>query len=140
MTELSKDSTFQEQSKWREGIPDLPAWQKRAGKKRSYSKVKKPGKDQRKRRKLNNPGKPGSDPVPGPSFSVNRDSGNPGVSKEQASSGTVVSRKRARSRTKKTGRILSYDEIIEGEDATSFLDDPDFRFEVPEDVENIELL
>ena len=51
--------------------------------------------------------------------------------------GFVVSREQARSRTKKAGRILSYDEMIEGENATSFLDDPDFRFEVPEDVENI---
>ena len=48
-----------------------------------------------------------------------------------------MSREQARSRTKKAGRILSYDEMIEGENATSFLDDPDFRFEVPEDVENI---
>ena len=45
----------------------------------------KPGKDQRKRRKLNSPAKTGSDPVPGPSSSVSRDPGNPGVSRDQIS-------------------------------------------------------
>ena len=88
-----------------------------------------------KRRKLNNLAKPRSDPVPGPSSRVSRDPGNPGVSRDQFSSGSVVSRERVRSRTKKAG----HDEMSEGKDATSFLDDPEFRFEAPEDVENIEL-
>ena len=52
LTELSKDWTFQERAKWREGLPKLPTWRRRAGQKRSYSKVKKPGKDQRKPIKL----------------------------------------------------------------------------------------
>ena len=64
LTDLSKDWTFQEHSKWREGLSDLPAWRRRAGEKRTYSKVRKPGKEQRKRRKLNLPAKPGSEPVP----------------------------------------------------------------------------
>lgn len=158
LTELSKDSTFQERSKWREGLPDLSAWRRRGGQKRSYSKVKKPGKDQRKKIKLANQAKTGIKPVPGSSsdgsrdlinssvsrdlinFSVSRDQGRSGGSRERVSSSSVVCREPARSKTKKAGRILSYDELIEGEDAISFLDDPDFRFDVPEDVKNIELI
>ena len=71
---------------------------------RSYSKVKKPGKDQRKWLKLSNKAKSASsevpNPVPGPSFVVSRDQVN-----------SVVSREQARSRNKKAGRIWSYDEI-----------------------------
>lgn len=47
---LSKDRTFKERAKWRDGILELPAWRRRAGQNRSYSK--KPSKDQRKRIRL----------------------------------------------------------------------------------------
>ena len=50
LTDLSKDWTFQERSKWRKVLPELPAWRRRKGEKRTYSKVRKPGKQQRKRR------------------------------------------------------------------------------------------
>ena len=76
--------------------------------------MRKPGKEQRKRRKLNPPAEPGSEPVPGPSSSIDRDPDNPGVSRDQPSSRFVVSREQARSCSKKTVRILSYDEMIEG--------------------------
>ena len=49
LTNLSTDWTFKESAKCRVGIPELPAWRKRSGQKRLYSKVRKPGKDQRKR-------------------------------------------------------------------------------------------
>ena len=62
------------------------------------------------------------------------------MSRAQPSSGSVVSRERARTCSKKPGRILSYDEMIEGQDADAVLDDDEFRFEVPEDMENIELV
>ena len=99
--------------------------------KRSYSKVKKPGKDQRKPIKLSaqvNPVVPPvsalvpvpGDPVHGPS--------------------SVVSRESARSRTKTAGQILSYDEIIEGEDAVALSDELDFRFMIPEEMDSIELV
>ncbi len=95
--------------------------------------VKKPGNDQRKRIKLANLAKTESNPKPVPGFSSNG-------SRERFGSGSVVSREHARPKTKKAGQILSYDELIAGEDAISVLDDLDFRFDVPEDVKNIELV
>lgn len=44
---------------------ELPAWRKRTGEKRKYSKVRKPGKEQGKKRKLSLP-VPVPDPVPVP--------------------------------------------------------------------------
>ena len=58
LTGLSKEWTFLERAKGREGFLELPTWRRRrAGRKRSYSKVKKPGKNQRKKIKLSNQGK-----------------------------------------------------------------------------------
>ena len=51
-----------------------------------------------------------------------------------------MSRESARSRTKTAGQILSYDEIIEGEDSLALPDELDFRFEIPEEVDSIELV
>ena len=90
--------------------------------------VKKPGKDLRKRIKLAAQVNPSvsdpvpEDPVPGPS--------------------SVVSREKAKSWVKKTGRLLSYDKIIEGEDAVAFPDELglDFRFKIPKEVKSIELV
>ena len=149
LTELSKDSTFRERSKWREGIPELPVWRRRGGQKRSYSKVQKPGKDQRKRLRLARQ-KPSSDPNPGDASAVDRDAavsvvtekndpGCSGVIRGVVSSRSVASRERARSRNKKSARVLTYDEIIEGEDSIPFPDNLEFRFEIPDEVEGIEL-
>ena len=51
-----------------------------------------------------------------------------------------MSREIARSRAKTVGWILSYDEILEGEDAVDCSDELNFRFEVPDKVESIELV
>ena len=129
LTGLSKDWTFQEWAKWREGRPELPTWrQRRAGQKRSYSKVKMPGKNQRKGIKLSGQVKlvDPSVPVPVPVEPV------PGPI-------SVRSRESARKWTKGAGRVLTYNEVIEGEDPVAFPDELDFRFEVPEDIEAIEL-
>ena len=51
--------------------------------------------------------------------------------------------KNDRSRAKTIGWYLSYDEILEGEDGEDAVDCPDelnFRFEVPDEVESIELV
>ena len=64
----------------------------------------------------------------------------PGVSRDQPSSSSVVSREQARSRPEEFGRTLSYDEMFEDEDADTILDNDEFRFEDLEDMENIELI
>ena len=64
----------------------------------------------------------------------------PGVSKDQPSSSSVVSREQARSRPEEFGQTLSYDEMFEDEDADTILDNDEFRFEDLEDMENIELI
>ena len=53
----------------------MPIWWRRAGQKRSYSKVKKPGMDHKKKSKLSNQVKPvvapvscSDEPLPGPGF------------------------------------------------------------------------
>ena len=128
LTGLSEDWTFQEQAKWKEGLPELSTWQRRrSGQKRSYSKVKKPGKNQRKRIKLSDQVKLSDppvlvlvEPVPGPS--------------------SVRSRESARKRIKGAGRVLTYDEVIEVKDPVAFPDELYFRFDVPEDVEAIQLV
>ena len=48
--------------------------------------------------------------------------------------------KNDRSRAKTIGWILSYDELLEGEDAVDCSDELNFRFEVPDEVESIELV
>jgi len=48
--------------------------------------------------------------------------------------------KNDRSRAKTLGWILSYDELLEGEDAVDCSDELNFRFEVPDEVESIELV
>ena len=143
LTELYKDSTFRERSKWREGIPELPVWRRRGGQKRSYSKVQKPGKDERKRLRLARQ-KPSSDPNSGDASAVDRDTAESVVTEKNdpgcsGVSRSVVSRERARSRNKKSARVLTYDEIIEEEDSIPFPDNLEFRFVIPEEVEGIEL-
>ena len=50
---LSSDWSLRERTRWREGIPALPEWKRRTGRKRTWSKAKsKPGKNMRKRMKL----------------------------------------------------------------------------------------
>ena len=51
----------------------------------------------------------------------------------------MVSRETARSQSKTTGHVLSYEEIIEEQDAVAFLEELDVRFEVPDEVASIEL-
>ena len=87
LTELSKDSTFQERAKWRDGLPELPTWRRRGGKKRSYFKVKKPGKEQRKRLRLANQVDSASS-VPCSSSVVSRDRVSSVVNRDQVSSST----------------------------------------------------
>ena len=48
--------------------------------------------------------------------------------------------KNDRSRAKTIEWILSYDELLEGEDAVDCSDELNFRFEVPDEVESIELV
>ena len=62
------------------------------------------------------------------------------MSRDQPSSGSVVSREWASSRPEEFGRTLSYDEMFEDEDADTILDNDEFRFEDLEDMENIELI
>ena len=59
------------------------------------------------------------------------------MSRDLVNSG--VSREQARIRSKRSGRVLIYDDMIEGEDSISFPEDLEFRFEDPDDVEGIEL-
>ena len=51
----------------------------------------------------------------------------------------MVSRETARSQSKTTGHVLSYEEIIEEQDAVAFLEELDVRFEFPDEVASIEL-
>ena len=41
--------------------------------------------------------------------------------------------------SKTTGHVLSYEEIIEEQDAVAFLEELDVRFEVPDEVVSTEL-
>ena len=86
--------------------------------------------------------KPSSVSNPGDASAVDRDAaesvvmekndpGCSGVTRGAVSSRSVVSRERARSRNKKSARVLTYDEIIEGEDSIPFPDNLEFRFEIP---------
>ena len=50
----------------------------------------------------------------------------------------MVSRETARSQSKTTGHVLSYEEIIEEQDAVAFLEELDVRFEVPDEVASSE--
>ena len=63
---------------------------------------------------------------------MSRDPDAPGESRDLSSSGSVVSRVQARSHSKKSGQILSYDEIIKGGSAEADFDDFEFRFDIPE--------
>ncbi len=173
---LSSDWSLRERTRWREGIPDLPEWKKRVGRKRTWSKTKsKPGKNQRKKMKLavrskENvtvkvaacvPGDPGVDlPGQGPAQVVSGvvgetpdpDKGEGGVGDvvpEEGVADAVNRRARmtpvrrnqggVRSARSDAWRFRTYDELIEEKAEIAFPDDLEFSFEIPKEIEDIEV-
>ena len=173
---LSSDWSLRERTRWREGIPGLPEWKKRVGRKRTWSKTKsKPGKNQRKKMKLavrskENvtvkvaacvPGDPGVDlPGQGPAQVVSGvvgetpdpDKGEGGVGDvvpEEGVADAVNRRARmtpvrrnqggVRSARSDAWRFRTYDELIEEKAEIAFPDDLEFSFEIPKEIEDIEV-
>ena len=161
---------FKERTKWKEGILNLLAWRKRAGQKRSYSKVQKPGRDKRKRIRLSKQEKESAvagckDSVPDPYIQnlsqlcpgseIQVQDGDLGAGAGAGESESVAGpssgrlrlapgrRAKVGSRGSRSGMcwVRTYDKLIEGvvDDSEAFPDNLEFCFEIPKEIEDIEL-
>ena len=176
------DWEFKERPKWRDGMPALPAWKRKEGRKRERSSSRAQGKDskpKKRARKVTGVGS-GRALVPVQSASGRNDPGtesslvqsvvsaNLERGDEMAESSdevvmvdedgkvlevsddedVLLTKKRRASSRSRSGvcslerRVMTYDESVESVqrvlDSDGELDD-DFRFEIPEDVENVEV-
>ena len=186
LTNLSKDWSFKERTRWTVEVPVLPGWKPRGGRKRARSVTRsKVGVEKVKSKNLRSLARvgPGSvaasvqsasqpDPgVPGArSGFVDQDdglhqeeemedvvilneedledepggsalsSGLPVESMELDVQGPAPKKKRLTSALKvsRNVRVRTYDELIEGSDKLAY-DDLDFEFEIPKEVEEIEV-
>jgi len=185
LTDLSKDCTFKERTRWTVEVPVLPGWKPRGGRKRARSVSRSKVGDQKVKsknlRKLARVGpvsvaasiQSASQPDPGVpgarSGFVDQDdglhedaemedvvilneddleepvgsalsSGLPVESMELDVQGPVPKKKRLSSAPKvsRNVRVRTYDELIEGSGELAY-DDLDFEFEIPKEVEEIEV-
>ena len=186
LTELGKDWTFKERTRWTVEVPVLPGWKPRGGRKRARSVTRsKVGAEKVRSTNLRSLARVGpvgvaasvqsaSQPDPGvPGARIgfvdqddglhqeeemedvvllNEDdledeaggsalsSGLPVESMELEVQGPAPKKKRLSSAPKvsRNVRVRTYDELIEGSDNLAY-DDLDFEFEVPKEVEEIEV-
>ena len=174
---LSTDWSLRERTRWREGIPNLPEWKRKTGRKRTWSKAKsKPGENVRKRIKLARDSRteekgepvarvlnaPGENPtvqnsaqirpsITGLDNEIRGQDGGMEAKQDHVSVEDVAGDRRARltpvRRAQRGARAAisdavwfrTYDEMIEEKDEIAFPNDLEFRFEIPKEVEEIEV-
>ena len=177
LTGLSTDWSLRERTRWREGIPNLPEWKRRNGRKRKWSKAKsKPGKNVRKRIKLaqgsrtEEKGEPVTRALDAPGESspnlrsapIRPSTGGLDIEIQDQDGGKEVlvdpvsvevatgdrrvrmtpvrrTQRGARAAISDAVRFKTYDEMIEEKDDIAFPDDLEFNFEIPKEVEEIEV-